>query len=44
MAREFHTGNDVYSFKDSDGGKLILLNDTAGIDTIDVSANNRRVK
>lgn len=37
-AREFHTGNDVYSFKDSDGGKLILLNDTAGIDTIDVSA------
>lgn len=35
--RAFHTADDVYRFSDSDGNKLLLINDTAGIDTIDLS-------
>ncbi len=35
--RSYHANDDVYRFIDADGNKLILINDSGGIDTIDVS-------
>ena len=35
--RSYHANDDVYRFTDADGNKLILINDSGGIDTIDVS-------
>jgi len=36
-SRPFHTGNDTYSYGDADGQTLKIINDTGGVDTIDVS-------
>ncbi len=37
-ARPFHASDDRYSFQSSDGRVLKIINDTGGIDSIDVSA------
>lgn len=37
-SKSYHAGDDVYRFKDTDGKMLKLINDTGGIDTVDVSA------
>lgn len=43
--RAYHAGDDVYHFANTDGFKLILVNDTGGVDTLDFSGiSNGRVK
>lgn len=37
-ARTYHAGNDTYAFTNADGQALKVINDSSGIDTIDVSA------
>ncbi|PXX39679.1 M57 family metalloprotease [Undibacterium pigrum] len=36
-SKAFHTGDDVYAYSDVDGRTLKIINDTGGVDTIDVS-------
>ncbi|MFZ6678438.1 M57 family metalloprotease [Undibacterium sp. Tian12W] len=36
-SKAYHTGDDIYAYSDVDGRTLKIINDTGGVDTIDVS-------